>query len=49
MEKVEILEKRLESALEIIMEHFHDTEERMEEVERKVEELGRGLLQDGDQ
>ena len=41
MDKHEILEKKLETALDIIMEHFHETEERIEALEAKLEELAR--------
>ena len=46
MDKLAILEQKLETALDIIMEHFHENEERMEELEARLEKLERGVLQD---
>lgn len=46
MDKYEILEKKLETALDIIMEHFHETEERLEMLEAKLEKLERVVLHD---
>lgn len=44
MDKYEILEKKLETALDIIMEHFHENEERIEALEARLEELDRGSV-----
>ena len=49
MDDYSILQKKLESALEIIMEHFHETEERIEALETKIEELSSGVFQDVDE
>lgn len=45
MDKLDIMQEKLETALDIIMEHFHETEERIEELENRVKELESGLLQ----
>ena len=44
-QEVELLTKKLESVLEIVMEHFHENEERLEAVEEKLEALC-GISQD---
>lgn len=38
---------RLETTIEIIMEHFRETEERIEELEDIIEELRDGLAKTG--
>lgn len=38
-EQNKTMQRRLETTLDIIMEHFRDTEERMEELTDTVEEL----------
>lgn len=45
MDKYDILQQKLETALDIIMEHFHENEERMEQLEQRMEKLERGVLQ----
>ena len=37
------MRRRLETTLDIIMEHFEDTEDRLEEFGDELEELGNGL------
>lgn len=37
------MSRRLETTLEIIMEHFRETEDRLEELEDKLEELQSAL------
>lgn len=49
MNEVEILQQKLETALDIIMEHFHENEERMEQLEERLEKLERGVLQNVDE
>ena len=39
MDRIDNLTKRLETTLEIIMEHFKETEERIEELLDRIEEL----------
>jgi len=44
MEKeLKSMSNRLETTLEIIMEHFRETEDRMEEMEQTIEELRHAL------
>ena len=35
-QEIQLLTKKLESALEIIMDHFHDSEERMDAIEDRI-------------
>lgn len=49
MDKTEILQQKLETALDIIMEHFHENEERMEQLAERLEILERGVLQNVDE
>lgn len=39
MDRIDNLTKRLETTLEIVMEHFKETEERIEELLDRIEEL----------
>jgi chaperonin cofactor prefoldin len=41
------MSNRLETTIEIIMEHFRETEERIEELEDKLEELTNGIRKTG--
>lgn len=38
-QELKSMSRRLETTLEIIMEHFKETEDRMEELEEQIEEL----------
>ena len=40
---IALLTKKLENTLEIIMDHFHDTDQRIEELENQIEELKNGI------
>jgi DNA repair exonuclease SbcCD ATPase subunit len=42
-EEIKSMSRRLETTLEIIMEHFRETEDRLEELEDKIEELSSGV------
>tara|TARA_B110000285_G_C14797449_1_gene455848 strand:+ start:306 stop:467 length:162 start_codon:yes stop_codon:yes gene_type:complete len=42
-QEVKSMSHRLEVTLEIIMEHFRETEDRIEELEDTIEELKNGL------
>jgi uncharacterized membrane-anchored protein YhcB (DUF1043 family) len=41
--EIDGISNRLEITLEIIMEHFRETEDRMEEMADKIEELQNGI------
>lgn len=42
-DELKSMSRRLETTLEIIMEHFRETEDRMEDLETQLEELKNGL------
>jgi flagellar capping protein FliD len=42
-EELKSMSKKLETTLEIIMEHFRETEDRMEAMEDTIEELKNGF------
>lgn len=42
-QELKSMSRRLETTLEIIMEHFKETEDRMEDLEDKIEELQNAL------
>ena len=46
-EEIDRLNKKLESTLEIVLDYFQDTEEKIEELEKIIEELRNGVSHDG--
>ena len=40
-EAIDLLSKRIESTVEIIMEHLKDTEQRLEDMEAKIDALSK--------
>lgn len=42
MDGIALLTKKLENTLEIIMDHFHDTDQRIEDLQDQIEELKNG-------
>lgn len=42
-QELKSMSRRLETTLEIIMEHFRETEDRLEEIEEQLEELKNGV------
>lgn len=42
-DELKSMSRRLETTLEIIMEHFRETEDRMEDLETQLEELKNGF------
>ena len=46
-EEIDRLNKKLESNLEIVLDYFQDTEEKIEELEEIIEELRNGVSHDG--
>lgn len=38
-EAIELLSKRIESTIEILMEHLQDSEQRLEDMEQKIDAL----------
>lgn len=45
---IALMTTKLENTLEIIMDHFHDTDQRIEELENQIEELKNGTKADVD-
>jgi len=41
------LNKKLETTLEIVLDYFQDTEDKIEELEETIEELRNGISTDG--
>lgn len=51
MDGISAITKKLENTLEIIMDHFHDTDLRLEDLQNQIEELKNGTtaaLDEGD-
>ena len=44
-EKIELLSRRIEATIEIIMEHLKDTEQRLEDMEEKVNAIPEDVQQ----
>ena len=44
-EKIELLSKRIEATVEIIMEHLKDAEQRLEDMEEKVDAIPKDVEQ----
>lgn len=42
-EAIDLLSKRIESTVEIIMEHLKDTEERLEDMEARIDALSKDV------
>ena len=42
-EAIDLLSKRIESTVEIIMEHLKDTEQRLEDMEAKIDALSKDV------
>ena len=42
-EAIDLLSKRIESTVEIIMEHLKDTEKRLEDMEAKIDALSKDV------
>ena len=42
-EAIDLLNKRIESTIEIIMEHLKDTEQRLEDMEARIDALSKDV------
>ena len=42
-EAIDLLNKRIESTIEIIMEHLKDTEQRLEDIEVRIDALSKDV------
>ena len=42
-EAIDLLNKRIESTIEIIMEHLKDTEQRLEDMEARIDALSKDI------
>ena len=42
-EAIDLLSKRIESTIEIIMEHLKDTEQRLEDMEARIDALSKDV------